>query len=69
MHGTFISFEWGGDQAMASREMIESAIRTYLDAIAAMDANAFADAFASDGVSNDPVGTPAHVGHDAIRAP
>jgi len=53
---------------MASKEMIESAVKSYLGAIAAMDANAFADAFAPDGVSNDPVGTPAHKGHDAIRS-
>jgi steroid delta-isomerase len=53
---------------MASKEMIESAINSYLGAIAAMDADAFANAFAPDGVSNDPVGTPAHEGRDAIRA-
>ena len=32
-----------------------------------MDANAVADAFAPDGVSNDPVGTPPHDGRTAIR--
>jgi len=52
---------------MASKEMIESAVKSYLGAIAAMDADAFANAFAPDGVSNDPVGTPAHEGRDAIR--
>jgi steroid delta-isomerase len=53
---------------MASKEMIESAIDAYLGAIRDMDADAFANAFAPDGVSNDPVGTPPHEGHDAIRA-
>lgn len=52
---------------MASKEMIQSAVNAYLGAIKAMDADAFADAFAPDGVSNDPVGTPAHEGRDAIR--
>jgi steroid delta-isomerase len=57
----------GEDQVMASSEMIKSAIDTYLGAIAAMDADAFANAFAPDGVSNDPVGTPPHEGREAIR--
>jgi steroid delta-isomerase len=32
-----------------------------------MDPNAVAEAFAPDGVSNDPVGSPPHEGRDAIR--
>jgi steroid delta-isomerase len=52
---------------MASKEMIESAVKTYLGALAAMNADAFAEAFAPDGVSNDPVGTPPYEGRDAIR--
>jgi steroid delta-isomerase len=32
-----------------------------------MDANAVAEAFAPDGESNDPVGTPPHTGREAIR--
>jgi steroid Delta-isomerase len=52
---------------MASKEMIEAAIDTYLRALRDMNADAFADAFAPDGVSNDPVGTPAHEGRAAIR--
>ena len=53
---------------MASKDMIESAVNSYLGAIAAMDPEAFANALAPDGVSNDPVGTPAHEGRDAIRS-
>lgn len=52
---------------MASQELIRSAIATYFGAICAMDANAFAETFASDGVSNDLVGTPTHEGRAAIR--
>ena len=52
---------------MASQERIRSAIATYFGAICAMDANAFAEAFARDGVSDDPVGTPTHEGRTAIR--
>jgi steroid delta-isomerase len=52
---------------MPSKEAIQSAVAAYLAASAAMDANAVADAFAPDGVSNDPAGTPPHQGHTAIR--
>ena len=52
---------------MASREAIQSAVAAYLAATGAMDANAVAEAFAQDGVSNDPVGMPPHAGRDAIR--
>ena len=52
---------------MASKELVQSAIDAYLRAIKAMDADAFADAFAPDGISNDPVGTPPHEGRAAIR--
>jgi steroid Delta-isomerase len=52
---------------MGSRETIQSAVATYLAATGALDADAVAEAFAPDGVSNDPVGTPAHAGRDAIR--
>jgi steroid Delta-isomerase len=52
---------------MASKEAIQSAVAAYVAATGAMDANAVADAFAPDGVSNDPVGTPPHDGRTAIR--
>src|SRR5205823_5170776 len=54
-------------QLVVSKEAIQSAVAAYFGASRAMDANAVAEAFAPDGVSNDPVGTPPHVGRDAIR--
>jgi uncharacterized protein (TIGR02246 family) len=54
-------------QLVPSQEAVQSAIATYFGAIRAMDANAVAEAFATDGVSNDPVGSPPHEGRDAIR--
>jgi steroid Delta-isomerase len=52
---------------MPSKEAIQSAVAAYLDGTRAMDANAVAEAFAPDGESNDPVGTPPHKGRGAIR--
>ena len=52
---------------MASKEAIQSAVAAYFAATGSMDANAVAEAFAPDGVANDPVGTPPHAGRDAIR--
>jgi steroid delta-isomerase len=52
---------------MASKEAIQCAVAAYVAATRAMDANAVADAFAPDGVSTDPVGTPPHEGRTAIR--
>jgi steroid delta-isomerase len=52
---------------VASQEAIQSAVAAYFGAVRAMDATAVADAFAPDGVSTDPVGTPPHAGRDAIR--
>ena len=52
---------------MVSKEAIQSAVAAYFGATRAMDAKAVAEAFAPDGVSNDPVGTPPHEGRDAIR--
>ena len=43
---------------MASKEAIQSAVAEYFGAVSRMDANAVAEAFAPDGVSRDPVGTP-----------
>jgi uncharacterized protein (TIGR02246 family) len=52
---------------MPPNEAIQSAVAAYVAAIGAMDANAVADAFAPDAVSNDPVGTPRYEGRTAIR--
>ncbi len=57
----------GRIQLVPSHETVQSAIDAYLVATRAMDANAVAEAFATDGVSNDPVGSPPHEGRDAIR--
>ena len=51
---------------MVSKEAIQSAVAAYFAATGSMDANAVAEAFAPDGVSTDPVGTPPHEGRDAI---
>ena len=43
---------------MASREAIRSAVSAYFGALRAMDADGFANTFAPNGVTHDPVGTP-----------
>ena len=53
------------DQVSADR--ISRAVRTYFLAIRAMDAEAFANTFAEDGTTYDPVGTPGISGRSAIR--
>jgi steroid delta-isomerase len=50
-----------------SADRISRAVRGYFLAIRAMDAEAFANSFAEDGTTTDPVGTPSIVGRDAIR--
>jgi steroid delta-isomerase len=50
-----------------SQEAVQAAIDAYLAGTRAMDPNAVAEAIATDGVSNDPVGSPPHEGRDAIR--
>src|SRR5947208_15061057 len=50
-----------------SADRISRAVRGYFLAIRAMDADAFANAFAEDGTTFDPVGTPGITGRDAIR--
>ena len=42
-------------------------MRNYFLAIRAMDAEAFANCFAEDGTTNDPVGTPAISGRAGLR--
>lgn len=50
-----------------SPDTIAHAVRTYFLAIRAMDADAFANAFAEDGTTFDPVGSPAITGRTALR--
>jgi len=50
-----------------SEETVQSALDSYLRAIDSLDADAFADCFAADGVSYDPVGAPPHEGREALR--
>jgi steroid Delta-isomerase len=48
-------------------DKISNAVRNYFLAIRAMDADAFANTFAEDGTTFDPVGAPGITGRDAIR--
>ena len=48
-------------------ERISRVVRGYFLAIRAMDADAFANSFAEDGTTFDPVGTPAVTGRDGLR--
>jgi steroid delta-isomerase len=53
---------------MPSPEQVQAAVDAYVAAYMANDRAAFLDAFADDGVIEDPVGTPAHVGREARGA-
>ena len=44
----------------------ETTIRAYFAATRAMDREAWIAQFATNGCSHDPVGAPAHVGHEAL---
>jgi len=48
-------------------DKISRAVRAYFLAIRAMDADAFANTFAEDGTTFDPVGSPAITGREALR--
>ena len=50
-----------------SAERISHAVRAYFLAIRAMDADAFANTFAEDGTTYDPVGTPGISGRAGLR--
>ena len=50
-----------------SADKISRAVRAYFLAIRAMDADAFANTFAEEGTTFDPVGTPGITGREAIR--
>ena len=58
-------FQYMTDQI--SPDKISRAVRAYFLAIRAMDAEAFANTFAEDGTTSDPVGTAAITGREAIR--
>jgi steroid delta-isomerase len=50
-----------------SPDRVSRAVRGYFLAIRAMDAEAFANSFAEDGTTCDPMGAPPIVGRDGIR--
>src|SRR5216110_1882268 len=50
-----------------SPDRVSRAVRAYFLAIRAMDAEAFANCFAEDGTTYDPVDTPGITGRTAIR--
>ena len=50
-----------------SPDKISNAVRAYFLATRAMDADAFANTFAEDGTTFDPVGSPAITGRPALR--
>ena len=51
-----------------SADKVSRAVRAYFLAIRAMDADAFANTFAEDGTTCDPMGAPPISGRDAVRA-
>ncbi len=53
---------------MPSPEQVQAAVDAYVAAYQENDRDAFLDAFATDGVIIDPVGTPPHAGRDARGA-
>ncbi|MCW2786419.1 MAG: steroid delta-isomerase [Marmoricola sp.] len=52
---------------MPSREQIQTAIETYIDAVGRHDLEATVACFSADAIQEDPIGTPPNVGQDAIR--
>ena len=50
-----------------SADRVSRAVRAYFLAIRAMDADAFANTFAENGTTNDPLGAPPITGRDALR--
>lgn len=53
--------------AQVSPDRISRAVRAYFLAIRAMDAEAFANTFAEDGTTCDPLGAPPITGREGIR--
>jgi steroid delta-isomerase len=52
---------------MPSRDDIEKTVRQYVEAVGRQDLEATVALFAEDARQEDPVGSPANVGRDAIR--
>jgi len=52
---------------VVSNESIRKVVAEYFAALRAMDPEAWANTFAEDGVTHDPVGTPPHQGRAAVR--
>ncbi len=52
---------------MPDPEMMEFAVREYIDAFKAGDADRIAELYALDATVEDPVGAPLHRGREAIR--
>jgi steroid delta-isomerase len=50
-----------------SADRVSRAVRAYFLAIRAMDADAFANTFAENGTTCDPMGAPPIIGRDAVR--
>lgn len=55
------------DHIEFSAERVSRTVRAYFLAIRAMDAEAFANSFAEDGTTYDPVGSAGVTGRDALR--
>ena len=53
---------------MPTPEQVQAAVDAYVAAYVKNDRDAFRDAFAEDGVIEDPVGTPPHTGREARGA-
>lgn len=53
---------------MTSPDQMVRAVKTYVEAFDKADPEMVVGLFAPDATVEDPVGTPPHVGHDAIRA-
>jgi steroid delta-isomerase len=53
---------------MTSPEQMVRAVETYVEAFDKADPDMVVGLFAPDATVEDPVGTPPHVGHEAIRA-
>jgi len=53
---------------MTSPEQMVRAVNTYVEAFDKADPDMVVGLFAADATVEDPVGTPPHVGHEAIRA-
>lgn len=53
---------------MATPEQIRATVDSYVDAYATNDKAAFLALWAPEGILEDPVGTPVHVGVDALGA-